>query len=168
MLEQTTKSRPGSSARPGPNMLVHQRSASAEPVINVTLIDKMGSGDSNELPKLGMGMDGDMAMAKMGINANPKSVRRGPVTFKVTNLASRIIHEVIVAKLPEGLDKLPYDEEAMAVKDNALQDLGSVKEIEPSRSAALTLTLKPGKYMLYCNLPGHYMAGMWTVVEVAP
>ena len=26
--------------------------------------------------------------------------------------------------------------------------------------------LKPGRYMLYCNLPGHYMAGMWTLLEV--
>jgi len=32
MFVQTTKSRSGSRARPGPNMLVHQRSASAEPV----------------------------------------------------------------------------------------------------------------------------------------
>ena len=33
---------------------------------------------------------------------------------------------------------------------------------------AETLTLKPGKYLLYCNLPGHYIAGMWTVIDVAP
>lgn len=141
--------------------------ALAEPVVTVTLIDKVGAGDT-KVPEMGMGMGSDMSMAKMGINASPKQVRPGPVTFKVTNLASKIVHEVIVARLPDGADKLPYDEQAMMVKENALQDLGSVKEIDPSRSAALTLTLKPGKYMLYCNLPGHYMAGMWTVIDVAP
>ena len=140
-------------------------SASAETVVNVTLIDKMGSG-SEEPPRLGMGMDGDMAMAKMGVNANPKSVRRGPVTLKVTNLASRIIHEVIVARLNDGAQKLPYDETTQLVDENALQTFGSVKEIDPNKSAALTLDLKPGKYLLYCNLPGHYMAGMWTILDV--
>ena len=141
--------------------------AMAEPVVTVTLIDKVGS-STTDVPEMGMGVGGDMTMAKMGINASPRKVRPGPVTFKVTNLASKIVHEVIVARLPEGMDKLPYDEAATMVKKDALQAFGSVKEIDPSRSAALTLTLKPGKYMLYCNLPGHYMAGMWTVIDVAP
>jgi uncharacterized cupredoxin-like copper-binding protein len=141
--------------------------AMAEPVVTVTLIDKMGNNTAN-VPDMGMGMGGDMAMAKMGVNASPRQVRPGLVTFKVTNLASKIIHEVIVARLPDGMDKLPYDEAAMMVKEDALQAFGSVKEIDPSRSAALSLTLKPGKYVLYCNLPGHYMAGMWTVIDVAP
>src|SRR4051794_32260710 len=81
--------------------------ALAEPVVTVTLIDKVGS-DATVVPNMGMGMGGDMAKAKMGINASPKKVRPGPVTFKVTNLASKIIHEVIVARLPEGTAKLSY------------------------------------------------------------
>ena len=141
--------------------------AMAEPVVTVTLIDKMGT-STTEAPEVGMGMGADMSMAKMGVNASPGTVRPGPVTFKVTNLASKIVHEVIVARLPEGMDKLPYDETTMMVLEKSLQAFGSVNEIDPSRSAALTLTLKPGKYMLYCNLPGHYMAGMWTVIDVAP
>lgn len=141
--------------------------ATAEPVVTVTLIDKVGTSNT-PVPDMGMGMAGDMAMAKMGINASPQSVRPGPVTFKVTNLASKIIHEVIVAKLPDNVAKLDYDETTTMVKEETLQSFGSVKEIEPTRTAALTVILKPGKYLLYCNLPGHYMAGMWTVVEVAP
>lgn len=138
--------------------------AIADSVVNVTLIDKMGT-SSTEAPALGMGMDGDMSMAKMGVNANPKIVRQGPVTFKVTNLASQIIHELIVARL-NGEQKLPYDEKTQLVDQSALQNFGSVNEIDPSKSASLTLELKPGKYLLYCNLPGHYMAGMWTLIDV--
>lgn len=139
--------------------------AIADTVVNVTLIDKMGS-SATDAPALGMGMDGDMSQAKMGIYVNPKAARRGEVTFKVTNLASQIIHEVIVARLPEGTQKLPYDETSQRVDESALQSFGSVNEIDPSKSASLTLELKPGKYLLYCNLPGHYMAGMWTLIDV--
>ena len=65
----------------------------------------------------------------------------------------------------DGRDMPPQSAEPSL---KALQAFGSVNEIDPNRSAALTLTLKRGKYMLYCNLPGHYMAGMWTVIDVAP
>ena len=140
-------------------------SALAEPVINVTLIDKMGS-STTDVPQLGMGMDSDMAMAKMGVNANPNKVRRGAVTFKVTNLSSQMIHEVIVARVPEGVEKLPYGETSQRADQDALRTYGSVNEIDPHKSASLTLELKPGKYLLYCNLPGHYMAGMWTLIDV--
>ena len=139
--------------------------ALAETVIKVTLIDKMGSG-STDTVSLGMGMDADMSKAKMGITANPKTVRRGPVTIKVTNLASQMIHEVIVARVPEGTAKLPYDQNAQRADEDSLQNFGSVNEIDPNKTASLTLELKPGKYMLYCNLPGHYMAGMWTLIDV--
>ena len=26
--------------------------------------------------------------------------------------------------------------------------------------------LKPGLYILYCNIPGHYVLGMWTLMTV--
>jgi len=44
--------------------------------------------------------------------------------------------------------------------------LGEISDLDPLASGALTLTLKPGTYILFCNLPGHYMAGMWTLVTV--
>ncbi|MFO1033373.1 MAG: sulfocyanin-like copper-binding protein [Hyphomicrobiales bacterium] len=48
-----------------------------------------------------------------------------------------------------------------------LLTLGSVNEIAPNASApSLTLNLDPGKYLLYCNIAGHYAYGMWTVIDV--
>jgi uncharacterized cupredoxin-like copper-binding protein len=44
--------------------------------------------------------------------------------------------------------------------------MGEVSELDPGKSGSLTLTLDAGTYMLFCNLPGHYMAGMWTFVTV--
>jgi uncharacterized cupredoxin-like copper-binding protein len=28
----------------------------------------------------------------------------------------------------------------------------------------VTLNLEPGSYVLFCNIPGHYMGGMWSVI----
>jgi uncharacterized cupredoxin-like copper-binding protein len=140
--------------------------AIAESVVRVTLIDKMGSGDLSKSRGLGLGLKADMAMAKMGLAVNPKTTVPGTVRFDVTNLASSLIHEVTVARI-NGEDKaLDYDQSRNKVDTEGLQLLGSVNEIEPSKSASLVIDLAPGKYLLFCNIAGHYMAGMWAVIGV--
>ena len=140
--------------------------ANAESVVNVTLIDKAGSTDLSKSMNLGMGMKGDMNLAKMAINANPATVSRGEVKFNVTNLASALVHEVILARVTDENEILAYDAATNEVDEKTIQTLGQLAEIDPSKSASMTLELIPGKYILYCNYAGHFMAGMWTVVDV--
>lgn len=147
-------------------ILLTAPSAFADSLVRVTLIDKAGAIDPESPHKLGMGMKADMSMAKMGIKASPTTAKRGAVTFDVTNLASAIVHEVIVVPITDENKVLPYDESRNKIDTDSLQPLGSVNEIEPNKTASLTLNLSPGKYLLYCNIAGHYMAGMWTVVTV--
>jgi uncharacterized cupredoxin-like copper-binding protein len=140
--------------------------AFAETVVKVTLIDKMGTPDLSKPLGLGMGMKADMSSAKMGININPKVAAPGHVRFDVTNLASNLVHEVIIARITDESQLLPFDQSRNKVDEEAIRSLGSVSEIDPSKTASLTLDLKSGKYLLYCNLAGHYMAGMWTVIDI--
>lgn len=140
--------------------------ACADSLVRVTLIDKAGVVDPDSPHKLGMGMKADMSQAKMAIKASPVVAKRGAVKFDVTNLASYIMHEVIVVRITDENQVLPFDESRNKVDTEGLQTLGSVNEIEPNKTASLTLNLSPGKYLLYCNIAGHYMAGMWTVVTV--
>jgi len=48
--------------------------------------------------------------------------------------------------------KIPHD---LAIKGGPKTPL-----IQPGSTAKLTVTLKPGKYHLYCTVPGHEQAGM--------
>jgi uncharacterized cupredoxin-like copper-binding protein len=41
-----------------------------------------------------------------------------------------------------------------------------VSELDPGKSGALTITLEPGLYLLFCNVPGHFISGMWTTITV--
>ena len=140
--------------------------ARAEAVVNVTLIDKAGTSDLSKSANLGMGMKGDMKTAKMGININPMEVSHGNVKFNVTNLASTLVHEVILAQVADESQLLTYDATTNQVSEGTIQTLGQLAELYPNKAASMTLELKPGKYVLYCNYPGHFMAGMWTVIEV--
>jgi uncharacterized cupredoxin-like copper-binding protein len=52
------------------------------------------------------------------------------------------------------------------VDEDKAGDKGEVSELNPGQSGSLTVTLAPGKYVLVCNVPGHYGAGMWAEFDV--
>ena len=116
---------------------------------------------------MGMAMpDADMMMASMGITVNMDIVPAGDVTFKATNNSKGMIHEMVLAPVNDATMPLPYDTENEKVDEDAAGHIGEVAELEPGQSGALTVTLKPGTYILYCNIEGHYIMGMWTLLTV--
>ncbi len=140
-------------------------SAMAASTVNVTLWDKGTNADM--ATNLGMNMGGgDMSKATVGVRAVPAAVKAGEVTFEVTNNSSETIHEMIVVPVHDAKSPLPYNEAESRVDEDAAGHLGEVSELDPGKAGALRLKLKPGKYLLFCNIPGHFANGMWTEVTV--
>jgi uncharacterized cupredoxin-like copper-binding protein len=139
----------------------------AASLVQVSLWDK---GASTEMPMgLAYAAPGlDLAKATMGIKVLPAVVRAGKVTFKVKNDSKDTIHEMIVMFLADPKKPLPYIDAENRVDEDKAGDKGEVSELDPGKSGALTVDLKAGKYLLICNVPGHYGAGMWTEFTVNP
>jgi len=95
-----------------------------------------------------------------------KSVPAGHVTFNVVNASKDTIHEMIVARLKSMDEKLPYIANEERVDEDHAGDLGEVSELDPGANGELGVDLKPGTYILYCNVPGHYVSGMWALLKV--
>lgn len=89
-----------------------------------------------------------------------KIVRAGKVTFLVKN-AGTIEHELVVLRTERHHHALPV--KGGRAVEMGLQ--GEVEELEPGESARLTIALKPGKYVLLCNLLGHYKAGQFAALR---
>ena len=140
--------------------------ALAGTTITVKLADKADGMDMSKNMGLGMGMKGDMKMAPMSITTNNKFAVRGKVTFNVSNLSKTMVHEMIVAPIKDENTALPYLDAENRVDEDKAADLGEVSELDPGKVGSLTLDMKPGKYILYCNVPAHYAMGMWTILEV--
>lgn len=141
-------------------------SYAAGTVVNVSLWDK---GTSAEMPMdLGFPATGkDMSKVTMGIAVSTDTVKAGEVTFEVLNSSKETVHEVIVARLKDATTPLPYlAGDAKVDEDKAGVHLGEVSELDPGKTGALRLDLAPGIYLLYCDIPNHYMAGMWTLFTV--
>lgn len=137
----------------------------ATSTVNVSLWDKGSNADMATNLGIGMGAH-DMSKATMGVKVSPASVKAGEVAFEVTNNSKDTVHEMIVIPIRNTGTPLPYIADENRVDEDGAGDLGEVSELEPGRSGALRLKLKPGKYALFCNVPGHFMNGMWTIVTV--
>ncbi|MGD9697190.1 MAG: sulfocyanin-like copper-binding protein [Thermoleophilia bacterium] len=89
-------------------------------------------------------------------SVSPASAKAGKVTFTLKNKGT-MVHEAVIIKTNVKVDKLP-------VKNGKASEKGKVGAIlnvaGGKTSKPLTLNLKKGKYLIICNVPGHYQAGM--------
>jgi len=132
--------------------------------VEVSLWDQ---GADKAMPtNMGYGMSGDASKATMGIAVSTDTVKAGEVAFQVSNASKDTIHEMIVVPLKHGEKTLPYNKDENRVNEDEAGDLGEVSELDPGAHGTLVIPMKPGKYLLYCNVPGHFAAGMWTLFTV--
>jgi uncharacterized cupredoxin-like copper-binding protein len=140
--------------------------AMADTTVKVKLSDAGADTDFSQNMGLGLGMKGDMSKAMAFLEVDTASVPAGKVTFEVTNTSAELEHEMLVASIAGADAKLSYDDAKNRLSEDSLGSLGEVAELAPGKTGTLTLDLKPGQYAVFCNVTGHFMAGMWKVIEV--
>lgn len=104
----------------------------------------------------------------MTLKLEPQSVKAGEATFAVKNDAVSEEHEMIVVRLKSADQKIPLNAAKHRVDEKKLKSLGEVEDIKPGASGKLTAKLKPGTYLVFCNIKGHYEAGMASKLTVTP
>ena len=102
--------------------------------------------------------DFSIALATTGIKA-------GDVTFSIKNTGPSV-HEFVVIKTDDQSGSLPTTvENGVKIVDEEAQGLEGVDEVEDIANGdteALEVHLDPAHYVVICNIPGHYIAGMHT------
>ena len=96
----------------------------------------------------------------------PRRIAAGEVRFLVDNHGPDM-HEMIVVRTSGA--ELPLRADAATVDEEALDPVTvGVLEPGPPRSVhEIDFTLQPGHYEVFCNMAGHYLAGMSTTFTVA-
>lgn len=95
------------------------------------------------------------------------------MTISASHVAGKVIefrdhnagpdtHEVLIVRtsLPGG--DLPLRSDGITVNEELLKPdiVGSIDFVPPGGTKATTLRVRPGRYVLLCNMSGHYLAGM--------
>lgn len=101
-------------------------------------------------------------LSEFKVTSARTSAPAGKVTFVVTNVG-KITHEMIVSRIA-GLPGRRVEKPNNRVSE--IGALGEIGALRPGTTKSITLTLKAGKYELFCNLAGHYKAGQWTGFKV--
>jgi len=101
-----------------------------------------------------------MMMGMMAIRTSVATAKAGKVRFEVVNYSTSLLHEMEVVAVEDINGALPYDYNAGKVTIEKAREKGEVEDLKPNAVKVLEVTLPAGNYLLVCNLPGHYAAGM--------
>ncbi len=104
----------------------------------------------------------------MGLALEPATIKAGPVMFHVHNAAMTENHEMIVVKLDKPDAAIPLDSKKHRIDEKKLKSLGEVSDLKPGADGMLKANLKAGTYLVFCNIKGHYEAGMQSKLVVTP
>ena len=92
-------------------------------------------------------------------------VAAGEVVFRVHNRGPGS-HELLVVRMSAG--QLPFRSDGLTVDEDAVTK-AEVGVLEPAHAGVvreLRVQLAPGRYVLFCNMSGHFLGGMHTDLVV--
>ncbi|KQZ12819.1 MULTISPECIES: plastocyanin/azurin family copper-binding protein [unclassified Mesorhizobium] len=102
----------------------------------------------------------------MSLKLDQQTVAAGPAVFKVKNDAATEEHEMILVRLTNADEAIPLNKARHRVDEKKLRSLGEVSDLKPGASGEMKATLKAGNYLVFCNIKGHYEAGMQAQLKV--
>ena len=93
------------------------------------------------------------------ISPKAAEAKAGTVRIKAKNIGDGE-HELVVARTKRKPGELPTSKNG-DVKEGAINVIGEISELPPGEAGKIKLQLKSGKYVMFCNVPGHYAQGMY-------
>lgn len=102
-------------------------------------------------------------MKEYAITLSVPTIKAGTIKFGIRNNGT-MVHDFDVYKTDLPIDKLPIDGGTAKVKMDGL--VKQMINISAQRSTTLSADLAPGRYVIICNVAGHYQLGMRAELQV--
>lgn len=107
-----------------------------------------------------------VVLTEWAVEPETTSVSAGTIAFDAVNEGS-MEHNLVVIRTDLAADDLPFSDDGSRVDEGASGEVvAEVDTLEPEDTGAVTVDLTPGGYVLICNEPGHYKAGMYVSFTV--
>lgn len=94
------------------------------------------------------------------------SVPAGKVHFVVTNASFDDTHEMIIVKTDLTPAQFPTNKDGSKVDEKKFKGAKEVSDIKSGGTGTLDMNLKPGHYVLFCNIKNHFKGGMYAELTV--
>lgn len=107
----------------------------------------------------------DVSLSEFVIDPSIDTAQAGTITFNVSSDGA-IFHNFKVVATDLAPDALPVDEALFAADEEQVDVVASTADLDPGEQETLTVELAAGSYVLICNIPTHYQAGMTVAFTV--
>lgn len=102
----------------------------------------------------------------MTLKMDQSTVMAGDFVFVVHNDAMAEEHEMVLLRLKSADQAIPVIQSKHRIDEKQLKSLGEVADLKPGAEGSVKAKLAPGSYLLFCNIKGHYEAGMHATLTV--
>ena len=102
-------------------------------------------------------------LKEYSVTLSVTSIKAGTVKFGIRNNGT-MVHDFDLYKTDLAVDKLPVEGGSAKVKMDGL--VRQMINISANRSTTLSVDLAPGRYVIICNVAGHYQLGMRAELQV--
>ncbi len=103
--------------------------------------------------------DIEVELAEWRVNLRPVTTPRGGTLLLAGN-SGRTVHDLIVLRTEQPPGALRTRGGRADTSAPEVERVGAIEPFQPGGSRALTVDLESGRYVLICNVGGHYPAGM--------
>jgi uncharacterized cupredoxin-like copper-binding protein len=93
------------------------------------------------------------------LSLDKSSAAAGSIKFDITNQGPSD-HEFVILKTDLAADKLPIKDNTVDTSASGVTSIAEAEDIGSGTSKSLTKSLDPGKYVMICNIAGHYQQGI--------
>lgn len=107
--------------------------------------------------------DVTVTMKDFSITTSAASFPAGDITFGIQNDGPSA-HEFVILRTDDAPDALPV--ENGEIPEDQVDLVDEAEDIAPGTGTSLGANLTAGSYVLVCNLPSHYAAGMLAAFTV--
>ena len=110
----------------------------------------------------------DKSDGSQGMTVSLETVKAGDVTFEVTNVSEHEDHELLLLKTDKTPDQFELDDSGTRVDEEKLDGVKELGDLKIGETSKHMVALIPGRYLMFCNEPGHFGAGMYHELIVTP
>ena len=107
----------------------------------------------------------DVSLKEFAVGLSADSAPAGTVTFNLTNDGA-VLHNLRVIRTEDDPGDLPVDENTFMVDEAQVDVAASSDDVDMGQTGEVTADLEAGSYVLICNTPTHYDAGMHAAFTV--
>ncbi len=111
----------------------------------------------------------DIELRDFAVRLDRIHLRPGRTEINIENLGPTM-HELVISRTRLAIPELPMDGSGIRLDEGAssLKPVLDISDVDRLERRRRVVDLSPGHYVVFCNIPGHFLGRMYAELNVSP